>query len=320
MTLALVPALLIGLAVLAMLVWVGSLFNGRRGIDSRLSVFVSSTGNVIEMPAHVSDERPNQLTERLNERLAGLGSSDNIRRNLARADVPLTVAEYILVKMAAMLLPSALVVLVTRSVVALPVIALIGFFAPTLWLRQRQRKRSKLFADQLPGMLNTIIGSLRGGFSLSQSLTNVPREAPDPTAQEMRRVVQEIQLGLSIDTALTNLAHRMESEDLELLVTVLKIHGRVGGNLTVVLENISTTIMERTRLRREINVITSQQRYASYVLGLLPVGLGLLLLTINPDYIMRLFEPGWTLCIPLFAVIMNVLGFLAIQKIVDIKI
>lgn len=320
MTLALIPAFLIGSAVLAVLVWVGSLFNGRRGIDSRLNVFVSSTGSMVELPDHVSDDQPNQLTERLNERLGRLGSSENIRRNLARADVPLTVAEYMLVKVAATLLPSALVVLLTRSVVALPFVALIGFFAPTLWLRQRQRRRSKLFADQLPGMLNTIIGSLRGGFSLSQALSNVPREAPEPTALEMRRVVQEIQLGLSIDKALTNLAQRMESEDLELLVAVLKIHGRVGGNLTVVLENISTTIMERTRLRREINVITSQQRYASYVLGLLPVILALLLLTINPNYMMRLFAPGWTLCIPAFAVIMNVLGFAAIQKIVDIKI
>lgn len=320
MTLALIPAFLIGSAVLAVLVWVGSLFNGRRGIDSRLNVFVSSSGSLVELPDHVSDDQPNQLTERLNERLGRLGSSENIRRNLARADVPLTVAEYMLVKVAATLLPSALVVLLTRSVVALPFVALIGFFAPTLWLRQRQRRRSKLFADQLPGMLNTIIGSLRGGFSLSQALSNVPREAPEPTALEMRRVVQEIQLGLSIDKALTNLAQRMESEDLELLVAVLKIHGRVGGNLTVVLENISTTIMERTRLRREINVITSQQRYASYVLGLLPVILALLLLTINPNYMMRLFAPGWTLCIPAFAVIMNVLGFAAIQKIVDIKI
>ena len=320
MTLALIPAFLIGSAVLAVLVWVGSLFNGRRGIDSRLNVFVSSSGSLVELPEHVSDDQPNQLTERLNERLGRLGSSENIRRNLARADVPLTVAEYMLVKVAATLLPSALVVLLTRSVVALPFVALIGFFAPTLWLRQRQRRRSKLFADQLPGMLNTIIGSLRGGFSLSQALSNVPREAPEPTALEMRRVVQEIQLGLSIDKALTNLAQRMESEDLELLVAVLKIHGRVGGNLTVVLENISTTIMERTRLRREINVITSQQRYASYVLGLLPVILALLLLTINPNYMMRLFAPGWTLCIPAFAVIMNVLGFAAIQKIVDIKI
>jgi len=137
---------------------------------------------------------------------------------------------------------------------------------------------------------------------------------------EMRRVMQEVQLGLSVGDALSNLAKRMDSQDLDLLVSVLRIHARIGGNLTTVLENISSTIRERTRLEREIRVITAQQRFASYVLGLLPVILALILMSINPNYMLKLFDPGPLLLIPIMAVVFNIAGFLVIQKIVDIKV
>jgi tight adherence protein B len=125
---------------------------------------------------------------------------------------------------------------------------------------------------------------------------------------------------LSLTQSLDNLVLRMESEDLDLVVTAIKIHSRVGGNLTTILDNISTTIRERAKLRREVRVITSMQRISSYIIGFLPVGLALVIFTINPKYIMKLFEPGWTLCIPIGAVFFWVVGFLIIQKIVDIKV
>jgi tight adherence protein B len=136
----------------------------------------------------------------------------------------------------------------------------------------------------------------------------------------MRRVMQELQLGLGIGEALDHLAQRMESDDLDLVVAVIRINARIGGNLTTVLENINTTIRERSRLQREIRVITSQQRFASYILGLLPIILGMILMTINPDYMLKLFLPGPTLIIPVAAGICNLAGFILIQRMVDIKV
>jgi tight adherence protein B len=105
-----------------------------------------------------------------------------------------------------------------------------------------------------------------------------------------------------------------------MIVSVFKINARVGGNLATVLETVGTTIRERVRLRREVHVITSQQRYASYVLGLLPPVLALILLAINPDYILTMFQWNIFLCIPIGAAVMTLIGFLVIRKIVDIKI
>jgi len=96
--------------------------------------------------------------------------------------------------------------------------------------------------------------------------------------------------------------------------------GRVGGNLTEVLESISTTIRERGKLRREVKVITSMQRMSAYVIGVLPFGLAGIIFTINPDYMMRLFEPGLILCIPIGAFTSAIIGFFIIRNIADIKV
>jgi tight adherence protein B len=311
---------LAGASVFAIILAVGSYLRVDRRMDRRIDAYLGAGYDPEDLVAHVNDPSKSEIAERLNETLNRVGMAEGLRRSLARADVPLTVPEYILLKVAATLLPAALVLIFTRSFLALPFVAAIGFFLPTLWLRSRQKKRERLFGEQLPDMLATVIGSLRGGFSMPQALDNVAKEAPAPMSTEMRRVMQEVQLGLSIGDALANLSKRMHSEDLDLLVSVLRIHARIGGNLTQVLENISTTIRERSRLQREIRVITSQQRYASYVLGLLPVILGLILMTINPGYMMELFKPGLRLIIPIFAVAMNIAGFLVIQKVVDIKV
>jgi tight adherence protein B len=318
--LLILSATLAGSATLAIILAVGSYLSQDRRLDTRMELYLGAGLDPNALPEHVNDSDDGQFADRLNTAINKVGFAEGVRRNLARADVPLTVPEYFLLKIAAMLLPAAIAIILTRSLLAAPVIALIGFFLPTLWIRRRQRRRQLLFAEQLPDMLATLISSLRGGFSLPQSLGNVANEAPAPMGTEMRRVMQEVQLGLAIGDALSNLARRMESEDLDLLVAVMRINARIGGNLTTVLENISTTIRERSRLQREIRVITSQQRFASYVLGLLPVILGLILMTINPDYMMKLFVPGPILIIPIVAVIFNIAGFIVIQKVVDIKV
>jgi tight adherence protein B len=108
--------------------------------------------------------------------------------------------------------------------------------------------------------------------------------------------------------------------DLDLIVTAINIQHEVGGNLATILETISSTIRERMRIQGEIRVMTTQQRMTGYVLTLLPFGLGMLMYIINPKYMSRLFTPGWTLIIPLGAVVMVFIGFLVIRKIVAIEV
>ena len=313
--LTIAAALLTTLAVLAILVALRSLL-ATDTVGSRLDTFLGSD-SFAGTEAAVADP---QLAQKLNDAISRQDFAERIARDLAQANLPLTVPEYLLIRLAVPLILALVSLFVWRTVYVLPVALLVGFVAPIFWMGMRRRRRNRDFNEQLSETLTMIAGSLRGGFSLIQSITNAAKESQEPTKSELRRVGQEIQLGLSLNQALENMVKRMESEDLDLVVTAIKIHSRVGGNLTTILENISTTIRERTKLKREIRVITSMQRLSSYVIGFLPFALAAIIFSINPQYMMRLFQPGWTLCIPIGAVVSSVVGFIVIQRIVDIKI
>lgn len=310
----LVAAVLAGLAVFVSIVGLNSLITAGSEVDDRLDAYATMN---TAFGSKVEDQV--SLTQRVNTYIDQRGVLGGLAASLARADVKLTVAEYLLLKLALLLMPIAVLWVVGQWPAGLA-LGLICFVAPDLWLRQRQIKRSNDFALQLPDTLALIVGGLRAGFSLQQSILNVSKEAPEPTATEFRRLGQEVQLGVPLQEALDGLVRRIKSPDLEMIVSVFKIHSRVGGNLAMVLETVSSTIRERVRLRREIQVITAQQRYASYVLAALPPILGVIIFVLNPDYIMEMFKWNIFLCIPIGAAIMTLLGFLVIRKIVDIKI
>jgi len=287
-------------------------------VDTRLSAFLEAEPDPVA--AVESDPASSAFAEKLNEAIKRQSFAERIALDLTQADLPLTVPEYILIRIGAPLVMAIIALLIWRSILPVPVFMLLGFLLPIIWLRARRRARNRAFNDQLAETLSLLAASMRGGFSLAQSLANVAKDAPEPTKHELNRVGQEVQLGLSLPAALDNLVLRMESEDLDLVVTAIKIHARVGGNLTTILETISTTIRERARLRRDVRVITSMQRISSYVIGMLPIGLALIIFGINPTYMMKLFKPGLTLCIPIGAVFFWILGFLVIRKVVDIKV
>ena len=261
-----------------------------------------------------------QIKARLDTMIAGQSFGRRLSYQLLQANLPLTVAEYIAIRVGLPLLLAGLAFGIWRTPLALPMPLIIGAIAPSIWIGQRKARRRREFAEQLPETLGMLVGSLRGGFSLVQALRVVSREAREPTRSEFERTGQEIQIGLSLSDALDNLARRVESEDLDLVVTAIKINARVGGNLSEILDNISGTIRERGKLRREVRVITSMQRASALVVGLLPVVLATIIFMINPTYMGRIFQPGWPLLIPATAAFFAATGFFVIQRIADIEV
>lgn len=308
-------AILTGLAVFLVVLGLARVINASSEVDDRLDVYAT-----MSTPFGLAATEQSGLSDRVNSYLNDRSFAGSVRTTLARADVKLTVAEYLLIKTSAVVVPFVLFWLLTGYMISGLMVALLGFLIPEIWLRMRARKRVQEFVLQLPDTLALIVGGMRAGFSLQQSMLNVSKEAPEPTATEFMRLGQEIQLGIPLQEALDGMVRRIKSPDLEMIVSVFKIHGRVGGNLAMVLENVGSTIRERVRLRREVQVITAQQRYASYVLGALPFVLGMILMAINPGYMLEMFQWNIYLCIPITAFIMTIAGFLVIRRIVDIKI
>jgi tight adherence protein B len=189
-----------------------------------------------------------------------------------------------------------------------------------MYVKIQQRRRLNAFNDQLGDTINLLANSLRSGYSLLQSMETVARELPAPISEEFARVVREVGLGLSNEQAMNNMLRRIQSDDLDLMITAINVQHEVGGNLAEILEIIGYTIRERVRIKGEIRVLTAQGVISSYVISFLPIAMGLLLFLMNPDYIGAMFTElcGWIMVG--VAVTGIVTGFIATQKIVRIEV
>ena len=174
--------------------------------------------------------------------------------------------------------------------------------------------------EQIPDILTLLVGALRAGYGLNQSMALLIDQLPAPASKEFARVMQAIGLGIPVQRALTDMAERVGSVDWDMVVTAINVQYETGGNLAQTLETIGVTVRDRLRLLRDIRVMTAQQRLTGYVLVLLPIAIGLIFYLINDEYIKRLFEPGWIRLLPLGAVILQIIGFLWIRRIVDIDV
>lgn len=264
--------------------------------------------------------RRSNLVSRIDRVLARRGFAVSLATDLARADLSLTVAEYLALCLGLALTGFLLGYMIGRNPAFSMLLGLICAFLPQFYVSRRQSARLNAFNRQLPDILERLVGSLRAGYGLSQAVEWVAKQMPDPASKEFGRVVREMQLGRSLAQALDSMVHRLDSDDLALIVTAIQIHYEVGGSLADILETVAETIRERVRIQREIRVLTAQQRYSGYVLIALPIGLAVLLYIMNPEYEGRLFEPGPTLCIPIGAAIMMLFGYLIMRRIIQIEV
>ncbi|PWH16400.1 MAG: secretion system protein F [Ardenticatenia bacterium] len=291
---------------------------GEEDLESRLDQFVARQISESERP----DERqPSRLTQTINKAVAEKSFARNIATNLARANLKLTVGEYIILQVVSVLGMGLLFYLIMHQNMFLTLGGLVaGYFLPGFYVKMRQRKRLKDFNNQLGDAINLLANGLRSGYSLLQAMDAVANEMPPPISEEFQRVVREIGLGLSTERAMNNMLRRIPSDDLDLMITAINVQHEVGGNLAEILETISYTIRERVRIKGEIRVLTSQQMISGYVISFLPIGLGLILFAMNPTYMGRMFQDTCGIAMMAVAGVMMAAGFFAIQKIVNIEV
>jgi len=259
-----------------------------------------------------------RLRLRMNNMLSGL-ASEKLNLQLTSANWPITETEYVLIRFGGVILAFVLGWMISRRIESGIGLAVIAFFIPDLLLKRSISQRRLNFSKQLVDVLILMTGAVRAGYSLPQAIEMVSKEMKPPASDEFRRVRHEIGLGLSLTQALSNLVTRMENDDLYLVVTAININSQVGGNIVTMLEAVTSTIRERVRLFAEVRVLTSQQRFGSYILTFMPVAMAAAMFFINPTYMMRLFEPQ-ILCIPIGAAAMVILGNFVVRRLGKIDV
>ncbi|MEM6283333.1 MAG: type II secretion system F family protein [Chloroflexota bacterium] len=314
------------IALIVIVVGVISIRSERDLLEERLN---SEPENESLLNFELSEEEEQQLSvrsralESLDEMLSERSWGKNQRTLLSRADLKITVAEFAILHVITMgaVFAATYFVFFRGNLIFAILGGFIGFFLPRIYVARQVSTRLIRFENQLPDTLGLWVNALRSGYSVLQSVEAISKDSPEPTATEFGRVVREVQLGINVEDALDHLLERVDSEDLDLVITAVNIQREVGGNLAEILEVIANTIRERVKLKGEIRVLTTQGRTTGYIISALPILLALLLNTINPGFIGPLFENracGWPMVGAGLALIG--MGTAAIQKIVDIEI
>jgi tight adherence protein B len=203
-----------------------------------------------------------------------------------------------------------------------PLLALVAFALPFVvaraWIRHKGSKRREKFAEQLPEALQMLITSLRSGFAINQAIITLTEEAEEPVRSEFAFVLTETRVGRTLADALRSLAHRMNSRDLDWVVSAIEINRETGGNLAEILENVNTTIRERHRIGRKVDTFTAEGRLSAKIMAVLPVLVGLFEWWNNPDGFAHFFSGYGPVFLGIAAALI-LMGTLWIRKIVSIK-
>jgi tight adherence protein B len=334
-SITIVIAAIAAVAILLIAVGVASSGSGS-GVSARLERYASGSTD------KKKKDKPDGLSELIaqsaalatfNKAVENRDFGANLSRDLARADLKLKVSEYLgiwaatTVGVPVVMYILGFVISSLHSPIVLLIGLILGFLAPRIWLGRRKSGRLSAFNKQLPDTITLVANALRAGSSFLQAIELVVRESRPPVSTEFGRVIREVNLGLPFDVALENMVRRVKSDDFELMATAIAIQHQVGGNLAEILDSIAFTIRERVRIKGEIRTLTAQQRMSGYVVGLLPFGLAGFIYLAAPTF----FDPMWDPKVSVvglpagviilgFGVIMMMIGFTAIQKIVDIEV
>lgn len=239
---------------------------------------------------------------------------------LEQAHVRMLLDKFLLFTVLFCVVTAAAVFVVTKKLVLGSVGGFGGALVPWFYVLYMKRRRMAKLSEQLPDALDTIVRSLRAGYSMASSFEVVSKELAPPISTEFSKIKEENKLGVSLKDSMENLLQRCDNMDIKLFVTSVLIQWEIGGNLTEILGNLSYTIRERFKLRGHIKALTAEGRLSGIVLGVLPLFVGIVIYYLNAEYLSVFFTTYIGKALLGSAGFLIILGWLAIKKIVTIEI
>jgi tight adherence protein B len=212
----------------------------------------------------------------LDRRLRRTKTGRRLERRLAATGLDVTPGEFAVYMLAAV----AALWLIGQAALAPffgPLAGLLGAGAALQFLNWQRQKRIEKFINQLPELSRILANATHAGLALRTAIGMAAEELEAPAGQELAKVSDQLALGASMDDALGELADRLPSRELVVLVTTLMLSNRAGGQVVSALRNLTETLEERKETRREIRTQLSQVTMTSYAVPVLGVGALLLM-------------------------------------------
>ena len=256
-------------------------------------------------------------------------AQEALERRLGLAGVPLRVREFV-----GMRVVGALGGVLVGTFIAGPVfgmslglaltltiiVMLVGWQVPSIWLSQMRNRRTKQIELQLPVALNAMAKSLRSGTGLLQAIDYTAEQIGRPLGPEFQTTVRQLRLGADAEEAFAALSARVGSPDLDIAVTGIIIQRTVGGNLSEILLSVSRTVDERLELHREIQVLTSRQKFTGNLIAGIPVLVAMAFIFLNPDLGDLLINTMAGRIALAIGIIFEVIGIVAISQLAKIEV
>jgi len=200
------------------------------------------------------------------------------------------------------------------------VLTLIGLALPPLLTRYYRKRRLQRFNRQLVDALGQMANAFKAGLTLPQAAEDVAAESKAPLSQEFGLFIKELKLGVNMDDALENMARRVGSDDLDLVVTSTAVARALGGNMAEMFDTIAGTIRERFRLEGRIDSLTSQGRLQGWIVAALPFALWMALDYMRPDLMEPLFGSWHGYIVIGVILFLEAMGIFFIRRIVNIDV
>ncbi len=199
-------------------------------------------------------------------------------------------------------------------------LAALGWNIPRIVLGVMRKRRLTRFNLQLVDSLVNMSNALKAGFSVQQAIELVVRERQNPISQEFGMFLHQTRLGMKMDEAMDSMQKRVGSDDLALMIGALETARQTGGNLTEVFEKIAHTIRERMRIEMRIRTLTAQGRLQGWIVGAMPVLLGVALFFLDPAMMMTFLRSGFGITLLVIVALLETIGALVIRKIITIDV
>lgn len=312
---------LIAIGISGMLYGVASLFvGGNEQVEDRLAELTKNGGRGAIKEESASSVLLGELKGAPNQLEQFFSKFLNLEKMISMAGLKTDVTKFLLLMggLAGALGVVAFIFSPMRVVV--PLAASLGVILPLFFLKWKAKKRIDRFSAQLPGALDLMGQALRAGQSLPAGIQLVGEQVSQPLGPEFFRAFEQQNLGIPLTDSLKDMCERIDNLDLRFFVTAVTLQRQTGGDLAEILDKISHLIRERFQIKGQIQALTGEGRISGIVLLGLPPVLFIVMLRLNYDYVMTLFEDPMGQKMLVGAVVMQLLGAFAIKKIIDIKV
>lgn len=266
-------------------------------------------------------DRPNE--ERLSHALRRFSLFQQIENRISQAELDWTLDKFIILTFGAALVGLLLgEVLPVRLHAAWIPVALIVVFAslPFLIVQRKRKRRFAAFEEQFPEALNFLSRSMRAGHAFTIGLEMLVADAPEPLASCFKKVLSNLQLGSPLDISLYELTATMPLIDVRFFASSVLLQQTSGGNLGEIMDTMARIIRERFRVKGAVKAASAHGRVTGMVLSIMPAGVGLIMLLIAPDYLMKMVNDPLGRKLMMGSGIAQIIGFFCIKKIINIKV